>query len=134
MPVFRGFVSKLKIYCSSTESYLNIFPVSGSGLRRGNYEAPVESSQVHQIDVWVGKNYVKTISGKKYSNEYLGRYLGYQIMKAFEDNESDLFPVLYNYIPVGIPSDAPYSVEYSAYHTIVQIHLAGLKIGRIEVT
>lgn len=110
---------------------ISCFMVSGSGRRLGNYEAPVESNSVIQIDIWVRKNYIKTISSKTYSGEYLGRYLGLEVTKAFEDNEDDLFPVLYNYIPIGIPAAAPYSEEYQAYHTVVQVRLNGLKLGRI---
>jgi len=107
---------------------------SGSGKRRGNYEAPVESSPLFQIDVWVKKDYIKSIDGVKYSRELFGRYLGLQVTKAFEDNEGDLFPILYDYIPIGIPAAAPYSEEYQAFHTIVQLNLSGLDLGRYIVT
>jgi hypothetical protein len=112
---------------------ISVFNVSAPGSRLGNYEAPVEGSVILQIDVWSKDRYSKTIGGRTYSNNYMTRYLGNQITKAFEDNESSLFPLLYNYIPVSGPRAAPYSTKYQAYHTIIDINLKGLKIGRIEV-
>lgn len=113
---------------------ISIFSVSGSGTRLGQYEAPVEGSIVLQIDIWTKENYIATIDSRKYSNNYLGRYLGNQITKAFEDNESDMFPLLYGYTPISIPKEAPYSEDQQAYHTIVEVNLKGIKLGRIEIT
>lgn len=109
-----------------------IFHVSGSGNRLGRYNAPVESSIIFQIDIWTKDGYIATIGSNKYSNEFLGRYLGLQITKAFEENESDLFPALYNYIPSSTPRDAPFSQEYQAYHTMLEINLKGLNVGRVS--
>jgi len=112
---------------------ISLFTVSNSGSRLGQYEAPVESSPVLQIDIWVKDGYIATVSGRKYSNDYLTRYLGNQITRAFEKYESDLFPVLYAYRPVSGPRTAPYSDEYQAFHSIVEVNLNGLAQGRIEV-
>lgn len=111
---------------------ISLFLLSSNGNRLGQYTAPVETSVVLQVDVWVKDGYIATIGSKKYSNNYLSRYLGNQITKSFEQNIDDLHPLLYNYIPVSARA-APYSEEYQAYHTIVEVNLKGLKIGRIEV-
>lgn len=112
---------------------ISIFTVGGSGKRLGQRTAPVESSPIMQIDIWSKDGYVATISGRKYSNNYLTRYLGNRITRAFENNEADLDPVLYNYIPVGVPRAAPYSIEFQSFHTIVEVNFKGLKLGRREV-
>jgi len=113
---------------------ISIFSLSGGGTRLGNYEAEVQGSPILQIDVWTKKDQVFTISSRKYANNYLGRYLGNQITYAFEEYISDLFPVLYNYIPISIPRAGPYSEEYQAYHTILEVNVRGIKLGRIEYT
>jgi len=112
---------------------ISLFNVSNPGTRLGQYEAPVEGSPIIQIDVWSKDKYVATIDSRKYSNNYLTRYLCNQITKAFEDYESDLFPVLYGYKPISGARTAPYSEEYQAFHSIVEINVKGLKLGRIEV-
>jgi len=112
---------------------ISIFSLSGAGERLGQYEAPFESSPIMQIDIWARNEDVNTIDSRKYSNNYLTRYLGNRIKKALEQNEEDLFPLLYNYRLVGGPRAAPYSVEYQAYHSVVEINVKGLQTGRIEV-
>jgi len=111
---------------------VSIFNVSGSARRLGQYDAPMESSIMLQIDTWAKNGQLFTINSKKYSNEYYGRYLSRKVTKAFEDNESDLFPVLYNYICSGGPREAPYSLEFQAHHTVTEVNLKGLRLGRIE--
>lgn len=112
---------------------ISIFTVSGSGKRLGQYESPVESSPAFQIDCWTKNGQSFTIGGRKFSNEYLGRYLALEVTAAFEDNEGDLFPCLYNYTPIGTPRQAPYSFEFQAHHTIVEANFKGLRLGRIEI-
>lgn len=112
---------------------VSIFNVTNAGVRMGQYEAPVEGSPVLQIDIWSKDGYNVTIDSRKYSNNYITRYLGNQITKAFENNEEDLFPVLYNYRAVNGPRNAPYSEEYQAFHSIVEVNFKGLRLGRIEV-
>jgi len=109
-----------------------VFMVSGSGKRLGQYNAPVESSAMFQIDIWTRKDQIWTIDSRNYSNDYHGRYIGNRITKAFEDNESDLHPVLYGYIPASIPRAAPESVEYLSYHTVLEVNFKGIDLGRIE--
>ena len=119
----------------STPSFprISIFCVSGSGIRLGNSDAPILGNPMFQIDCWARENDVVTIGSKKYSNNYLSRYLGYQIIKAFEDNESDLFPALWGFIPVGLPRAGPYSNTYQAYHTIVEAALSTINPGRVTI-
>jgi len=112
---------------------ISLFNVANTGKRVGNYEAPIQGNPLIQIDVWVKDGYVPTIDSRKYSNNYLTRYLGNQITKAFEKYESDLFPLLYDYEMTSGPRTAPYSEEYQAFHSIVEISVNGLEIGRIEV-
>jgi len=112
---------------------ISIFNVSNPGRRLGQFGAPVEGSPILQIDIWSKDGYVATINSRKYSNNYLTRYIGNRITRAFEKNESDLFPVLYNYRPISGPRAAPYSIEFQAFHSIVEVNVKGLKIGRIEV-
>jgi len=118
----------------SNDSFPRIacFLVSGSGARLGQYESPVQASSMFQCDIWTRNDQVFTINSRKYSNDYLGRYIGGRITKAFEDNESDLFPVLYGYTPASVPRAAPESVEYQAYHTVLEINMKCLDSGRIE--
>jgi len=111
---------------------ISIFNVSGSARRLGQYDAPMESSIMLQIDTWAKNGQIFTINGKKYSNEYYGRFLSRKVTKAFEDNESDLFPCLYNYICTGGPREAPYTEEFQAHHTVTEVNLKGLRLGRIE--
>ena len=113
---------------------ISVFTVSAPGDRLGNYEAPVETRSVLQIDIWSKDGYYKTISGRTYSNNYLTRYFGNQIIKAFEDNEGDLFPLLHDYDLISGPRVGPYSPEYQAYHSIIEISLRGIKSGRIVTT
>jgi hypothetical protein len=113
---------------------IEVSTINSPGRRLGRYDAPVEMSHYFQIDIWSKDNYTATVSSRTYSNEYLVRYYGNKITKAFEDNEDDLFPLLYNYVPVSGPKTAPYSERYQAYHSIVEINLRGLRSGRIEVT
>lgn len=112
---------------------ISVFMISNPGSRVGNYQAPIESNPILQIDIWCKDKYTYTVGGRTYSGKYLARYLGNQITKAFEENESDLFPTLYNYRMISGPRAAPYSIEFQAEHSIVEISFKGLKTGRIEV-
>ena len=112
---------------------ISITDLPGSGVRLGQTTAPVESSPVFQIDVWTREGYIKTIGNNEYANEYMGRYLAFQVTKAFEDNITALSPVLYNYTAISTPIDAPFSETYQAYHTIVEVNFKGLRLGRISV-
>jgi hypothetical protein len=112
---------------------ISIFTVGGGGKRLGQYSAPVETSTNLQIDIWARQDQPYTIGEKIYSNEYLTRYIGNQITKAFEEHEDSLFPVLYNYIPISGVRTAPFSDEFNAFHAIVEINIKALRIGRIEV-
>jgi len=111
---------------------ISIFTVSGGAVRLGNYEAPVKSSPNLQIDVWAKNGQVFTIGGKKYSNKYLSRYIALQITKAFEDNENDLYPAMFDYVPIGVPRTGPYSNEYQAHHTIIEVNFSVLDMGRVD--
>jgi len=114
---------------------MNILLIGGPGARLGNYEAPVEAVPRIQIDIWTKEkqdNQIFTIGGDKYTGEDLGEYLAYQITKAFEDKESELFPALYGYDPVGMPPDLPFDEELQCHHKVVEFLCRGLDMGRIS--
>ncbi len=113
---------------------LDVQIVAGSGNRLGQYEAPVESTIQFQVDVWCKEkavNQIFTISSRKYTGNDLAEYLAYQVMEALEDNENDLHPVLYDYIPTQVPPrDLPFNEQYQAHHKEVDFILKGIKLGR----
>ena len=113
---------------------ISIFNVSGGGTRLGSYKSDVESNPMLQIDIWAKKDQTYTIDSRKYSNNYLTSFLGNRITRAFEKSIDDLHPALYDYNSISIPRAAPYSEEYQAFHSIVEVALKGIKIGRIEYT
>ena len=114
---------------------MNVLIITAPGSRLGNYEAPVQTISRFQIDIWTKEkqdNQIFTIDGHKYTGEDLAEYLGYQVTKAFEQNEVDLFPVLYGYDPVGMPPDLPFDEELQCHHKTVEFLLSGLNQGRIN--
>lgn len=114
---------------------MNVMIVSAPGIRQGNYEAPVEVVPRLQIDIWCKEkqnNQIFTIDGDKYTGEDLAEYLGWQVTKAFEDNEEELFPVLYGYDPVGMAADLPFDEELQCHHKVVDCLVRGLDLGRIN--
>ena len=116
---------------SSSFPRISIFTVSGSGQRLGNYEAPMESNVLLQVDLWVKENYIATYDSRKYSNNYLSRYLGNEIIKQLSENEDELFPVLYDFRIVSNPRPAPYSYEYQAFHSVIELSFNGISVGRL---
>ena len=114
---------------------INIFVVGNPGARLGNYEAPVEAVPRIQVDIWTKEkqdNQIFKIDGNNYTGEDLAEYIAYKITEAFEDNESELFPALYGYDPVGMPPDLPFDDELQCHHKIVEFICRGLDIGRIS--
>lgn len=114
---------------------MNTFLVTGNGARLGNFEAPVESVMQFQIDVWTKEkkaNQIFTINGNKYTGEKLANYLASQVQQAFEDNEEELHPALYDYKPTQTPArDLPFDNIYQAHHKAVEFVIKGLTVGRI---
>jgi hypothetical protein len=114
---------------------MNVLIISAPGVRQGNYEAPVEATPRVQVDIWCKEkqnNQIFTIDGDKYTGTDLAEYLSWQVTKAFEDNEDELFPALYNYDPVGMPPDLPFDEDLQCHHKVVEFLLKGLKLGRIS--
>lgn len=114
---------------------INLFIVGNPGKRVGNYEGPVEAAPRIQIDIWTKEKQdgqIFTIGADKYTGEDLAEYLAYKITEAFEDNESELFPALYGYDPVGMPPDLPFDEELQCHHKTVEFVCRGLDIGRIS--
>jgi hypothetical protein len=114
---------------------MNIMVVSGTGLRLGNYDAPVESTIHFQIDIWTKEGKTDqsfTISGRNYTGEELAEYLAGKITEAFEDNEEDLFPALYNYHALQVPRDLPFDETYQCFHKVVEVQLKALNMNRVS--
>jgi len=114
---------------------INVMVIGAPGVRLGNYEAPVEAVPRIQVDIWTKEkqdNQIFTIDGDKYTGGDLAEYLSYQVVKAFEDHEEELFPALYGYDPVGMPPDLPFSEELQCHHKTVEFICRGIKIGRIN--
>lgn len=109
---------------------IEVFSLGSPSEKIGNYEAPVHSAPTLQIDCWVRKDYSPTINGRVYSNEYLGRYLSNQIKFAFEDNETDLHGIFFDYTING-PRAAPYNDQFFSYHSVIDVTLQGTGVGRI---
>ena len=114
---------------------INILTVSGSGVRLGNYDAPVESTVHFQIDIWTkeGKtDQMFTISSRIYVGEELAEYIAGKITEAFEDSEEDLFPALYNYNVTQTPRDLPFDETHQCFHKTVEVELKALDLGRVN--
>ena len=114
---------------------MSIITASASGQRLGNSDAPVEGTVRFQIDIWTKEkqdNQIFTINSVAYTGEELARYLAFKVTEAFEDNESELFPALYGYEPVGMPKEMPFNIEYQAHRFVVEVILKGTDLGRRE--
>ncbi len=108
---------------------LNILLVGGSGERLGQYNSNIESVMHFQVDIWAKENYIKTISSVKFEGDKLAEYIGYQIIKAFEDNINDLYPQLYNFSLLSPPRDMGFNKEYQCFHVIVEFELKAIDTG-----
>lgn len=121
----------------SPENYprITIQIAAGSGIRVGNYEAPVESYIDVQFDIYAkekSSNQIFTIDGKKYTGEELAERIAYDIMDAFNDHEDELHPALYNYVPSQFPPRfIPFDEKLQAHHKIIECELSAIDIGRI---
>lgn len=115
---------------------MNIFVVTGSGSRLGQFEAPVESQPQFQLDIWCkekASGQIFTIGDHVYTGEDLADYLAHKVTEAFEDNEEDLHPAMYDYNPIGIPRDMAFDIESQSHHKVIEFTLKALKLGRIGV-
>lgn len=114
---------------------ISVQTVSNPGVRLGNYEAPVQSIALYQIDIWTKEkadDQIFTIDSHKYTGEKLATYLAFQICNAFEDYENDLYPALYGYEPNNLPRNLPFDDELQCHHSVVEAVLRGISIGRIS--
>lgn len=111
---------------------ISLFTIGGGGNKIGGFKASIDSRPVIQIDCWARVDTPVTIDNRSYSNEYLGRYLGNKVVDAFNDNEEELFGAFFDYDLVGYPRAAPFSEEFNAYHTVVEIRVKGLDLGRVK--
>ncbi len=121
----------------SSESYprISVSKITGTGLKLGRYDAPMESSILFQIDIWTkekAKNQVFDIDGDKYSGELLADYFALKVVNAFEKYEDDLHPALYNAIIRQIPRDLPFDETYQAFHKQIEVELNTLNLGYID--
>ena len=114
---------------------INIITISGTGFKLGNYEAPMETTVHFQIDIWTkeGKtDQMFTINSRIYVGEELAEYIASKITEAFEDNEGDLLPALYDLIITQAPKDLPYDDTYQCFHKVLEVSLRGLDLNRIS--
>jgi len=114
---------------------MNVSLIGNPSYRLGNYEAPVVG--VPRFDVVIRckekqDNQIFTIDGLNYTGGDLAEYLAYQVTESFENNESELFPALWAYEPVGNPTDLPFDDEYQCHKKIVEFVMQGLSLGRIN--
>lgn len=107
--------------------------VAGTGSRLGNYQAPIQSYMTFQTDIFVkekGLNQIFTIDGSKYTGDDLADRIAYDISQAIQDNEDELHPVLYDYVPSGFPPRyISYDEDFQAFRRICSFNLKGLNIG-----
>lgn len=122
-----------KTLSSTAFPRMNVMLISGSGERLGRYDASVETSLHLQIDVWTKEKadgQVFTIDSRGYTGDDLAEYLAWQVVAAFEDNEDELIPALYNFELLQPPRDIPFDVDMQAFHKVVEVSVKGLKVGR----
>ena len=114
---------------------ITVLIAAGSGVRLGNYEAPVESTVNVQFDVYAkekASNQVFVIDGKNYTGEELAERLAYDVQSAFEDYEDDLHPIMYDYVPSQFPPrNIPFDELLQCHRKIIECELSGIKIGRL---
>lgn len=108
---------------------LNVLLVGGIGERLGQYNSNIESVLHFQVDIWTKENYIATISSVKYEGDKLAEYLGYQVIKAFEDHINDIHPQLYNFRLLSQPRDMGFNIEYQCFHVIVEFELKAIDAG-----
>lgn len=127
-----------KPYTDLTESSwprISVMNVSTPGRRLGSYQAPIESTMSVQVDLWAKEKIggqIFTIGGTDYYGENLVEYLAWKIYEDLEDNEGELHPLLYNYVPTQMPRDMPFNEEYQAHHKILEFDITGLSLGRVD--
>jgi len=107
---------------------INILMVSGSSERLGQYNSNMESALHYQVDIWTKENQKFTIDGVVYEGDKLSEYLGYQILKAFNENVDDLHPKLYNLTVLSTPRDLAFNQEMECFHHICEIELKGIDL------
>ena len=107
---------------------INILLVSGSSERLGQYNSNMESALHYQVDIWTKENQKFTIDGVVYEGDKLSEYLGYQILKAFNENVDDLHPKLYNLTVLSTPRDLAFNQEMECFHHICEIELKGIDL------
>lgn len=74
---------------------------------------------------------VRTISGKKFSNEYLARHISYGVVRAFELYENKLFGVFFDFEFTSIPRYSPPENDFDAHHSIVEVAFNAINAGKI---
>lgn len=114
---------------------VRVWEVSGPGSRLGNYQADIEYVMRFQADIYVKdvqSSNIFTINGNKYANENLARYIAYKIIETFQSNESDLFPALYGYTVLQIPTGQPFDKSLQAHRVQFDFELRTINAGFIE--
>jgi len=114
---------------------MNLMIIPAGGKRLGSYDSQINYTSRVQIDIWCKEKSttnIFTIEGHKYTGEKLTEYLAAQVQTAFLNYEDDLFPILYDYEPIGPPADMPFNDEYQAHHKTVEFMISGIDIHSIS--
>lgn len=113
---------------------IDVFKNSGAETRFGQYDAPMESVNGLQINIWVKEGFIFTDSNSiKWSGEQFATYLVTKAKNALADNESKLHAYGYS---LRIPTSdraMPFDEEYQAHHKLFIIEFNSLKQGEITI-
>lgn len=114
----------------SSTSYprINVLLVNSPGDRVGNYQSEIAQREHYQIDFWTKRKYVYDDGVIKHSGSSLANYFSRQIVKSFEDNIDELYPILYDVEIVSV-RDATWEVANQCFHSIVELRLTGVSLG-----
>jgi hypothetical protein len=115
---------------------ISVLVAAGTGVRQGNYEAPIEYYLTAQIDIYAKEKAVGQIfriDDKNYTGEELAERIAYDVQEVFDKYENDMHPALYNYNPSSFPPrNVPYDETLQCHRKIVDCELSGINVGRIE--
>lgn len=100
------------------------------GTRLGNYQAPIEHRPQIQIFCFAYENQAVTINSHAYEGPRLAEYLLKRVDRALEQHEDELYPYLYNYVPITGPKDAGFDEERQAWTTNAEVAMRRISPGK----
>lgn len=107
---------------------ISVIIANETGNRAGNYQAPVLSAPIVQIDVWTKEDYTYAIGGRNYEDNELTRYLARKCEQAFNNEIDELYPKLYNYIKRNL-IPMPFDEKNQLFRHTLEISLLGVDLG-----